>query len=395
MDQTYLDWPFLENHHKKLAFDLDAWCQENLQDISQERANADQMCRMLVKRFGAAGWLRYAVPKAYGGIHDKLDVRSLCLIRETLARYDGLADFSFAMQGLGSGTISLFGSEDQKTDYLTAVGRGEKIAAFALSEPHAGSDVAAMTTSFRQDGDDLILSGCKTWISNGGIADYYIVFAREEGTSGSKGISAIIVDAENPGLEIAEKIEITAPHPLAKLEFTDCRIKKSALIGEQGRGFKYAMATLDIFRTTVGAASMGFAKRAMDEAMRRATSRHMFGAPMTNLQIIQSKLGDMALNIDASALLIYRAAWVKDCIGTRVTREAAMAKLYATEAAQSIIDDAIQIFGGQGVVFGEVVEKLYREVRSLRIYEGASEVQKIIIAGQALQPYVADLKKDS
>ncbi len=387
MDQTYLDWPFLDPAHKKLALDLNAWCAENLNDISHEREDADDMCRKLVKKLGAAGWLGYAVPESYGGVHDKLDVRSLCLIRETLARYDGLADFAFAMQGLGSGTISLFGSEDQKAEYLTAVGRGEKIAAFALSEPDAGSDVAAMSTRFREEDDMLILNGCKTWISNGGIADYYTVFAREEGTSGSKGISAIIVEAKTPGLEIAEKIEVTAPHPLAKLVFKDCRVPKSALIGEQGRGFKYAMATLDIFRTTVGAASLGFARRAFDEAAKRATSRQIFGAPMTELQIIQSKLGDMALNIDASALLIYRAAWVKDCVADRVTREAAMAKLYATETAQKIIDDAIQIFGGQGVVFGETVEKLYREVRSLRIYEGASEVQKIIIAGQALLPY--------
>lgn len=391
MDQTYLDWPFLDARHKKLALDLDAWCEEHLRDISHERDRADDMCKMLVKRFGEAGWLRYAVPKSFGGIDDKLDVRSLCLIREVLARHDGLADFAFAMQGLGSGTISLFGTEDQKTEYLTAVGRGEKIAAFALSEPHAGSDVAAMSTSFRQEGDGLIINGCKTWISNGGIADYYTVFAREDGTSGSSGISAFIVDANTPGLSIAEKIEVTAPHPLGKLKFTECRVSESALIGERGRGFKYAMATLDIFRTTVGAAAMGFAKRAMDEAMRRATSREIFGAPMTELQIIQSKLGDMALNIDASALLIYRAAWVKDCVANRVTREAAMAKLYATEAAQKIIDDAIQIFGGQGVVFGETVERLYREVRSLRIYEGASEVQKIIIAGQALAPYQAKL----
>jgi len=390
MDSTYLDWPFLSPHHKQLALDLNVWCAENLNDLSHARADADDVCRTLVSRLGRSGWLRYAVPKAYGGIHDKLDVRSLCLIRETLARHDGLADFAFAMQGLGSGTLSLFGSEDQKSAYLTAVGRGDKIAAFALSEPNAGSDVAAMSTCYREDGDDLILNGCKTWISNGGIADYYTVFARIEGSNGTKGISAILVDADTPGLEIAEKIEVTAPHPLAKLVFKDCRVPKSALIGEAGRGFKYAMATLDIFRTTVGAASMGFAKRAMDEAAKRATSRQMFGAPMTNLQIIQSKIGDMALNIDASALLIYRAAWVKDCVADRVTREAAMAKLYATEAAQKIIDDAIQIFGGQGVVFGETVEKLYREVRSLRIYEGASEVQKIIIAGQALIPYQLD-----
>jgi len=391
MDQTYLDWPFLNTGHKKLALDLDHWCAEHLTDISHDRSRADDMCRMLVKRLGQAGWLRYAVPKAYGGVFEKLDVRSLCLIRETLARHDGLADFAFAMQGLGSGTLSLFGSEDQKNAYLPDVGKGIKIAAFALSEPHAGSDVAAMTTRYREEGDELILNGCKTWISNGGIADYYTVFAREEGSSGTKGISAIIVDAKTIGLAIAEKIEVTAPHPLAKITFTECRVPKSALIGEEGRGFKYAMATLDVFRTTVGAASMGFAKRAMDEAMKRATSRKMFGGLMTDLQIIQSKLGDMALNIDASALLIYRAAWAKDCAKNRamnrITREAAMAKLYATEAAQKIIDDAIQIFGGQGVVFGEVVERLYREVRSLRIYEGASEVQKIIIAGQALIPY--------
>ncbi len=387
MDQTYLDWPFLEPHHKKLALDLADWCVDNLNDLSHERADADGVCQMLVSRLGQDGWLRYAVPKSHGGIHQGLDVRSLCLIRETLARHDGLADFAFAMQGLGSGTLSLFGSEDQKTAYLTAVGRGEKIAAFALSEPDAGSDVAAMTTSFRRDGDSLVLNGCKTWISNGGIADYYTVFAREEGTSGSKGISAIIVDAHAVGLEIAEKIEVSAPHPLAKITFADCRVPETALIGEAGRGFKYALATLDVFRTTVGAAATGFARRAMDEAARRATSRRMFGGPMTDLQIIQSKLGDMALNIDASALLIYRAAWTRDCVADRVTREAAMAKLHATEAAQKIIDDAIQIFGGQGVVFGETVERLYREVRSLRIYEGASEVQKLIIAGQALLPY--------
>jgi len=387
MDQTYLDWPFLNAGHKKLALELEAWCANNLGDITHDRSRVDDMCRMLVKRLGRDGWLHYTVPKAFGGTHDTLDVRSLCLIREILARYEGLADFTFAMQGLGSGTLSLFGSEDQKSAYLTAVGTGDKIAAFALSEPDAGSDVAAMTTCYREEGDDLILNGCKTWVSNGGIADYYTVFARKEGSSGTKGISAIIVDAAAPGLEIAEKIEVTAPHPLAKITFTDCRVPGSALIGTPGQGFKYAMATLDVFRTTVGAAALGFAKRAMDEAMTRAARRRMFGGPMTDLQIIQSKLGDMALNIDASALLIYRAAWAKDGAADRVTREAAMAKLYATEAAQKIIDDAIQIFGGQGVVYGEIVERLYREVRSLRIYEGASEVQKIIIAGQALIPY--------
>ena len=384
LDQTYLHWPFFEDRHRTLARDLDRWARDNLSGLSHDRDKVDGTCRELVRRLAAGGWLNYAVPDAESG---KLDVRSLCLIRETLGRYDGLADFAFAMQGLGSGAISLYGSEDQKQTYLPEVAAGRKIAAFALSEPHAGSDVAAMSTSFREDGDDLVLNGCKTWISNGGIADFYVVFAREEGTTGSKGISAIIVDADTPGFEVAERIEVPAPHPLGKLIFKDCRVPRRKLIAEQGRGFRYAMGTLDVFRSTVGAAAMGFAKRALLEASERATSRHLFGAPMSDLQIIQSKIGDMALHIDASALLIYRAAWTKDLVAERVTREAAMAKLFATEAAQKIIDDAVQIFGGQGVVFNETVERLYREIRSLRIYEGASEVQKIIIAGQALAPY--------
>lgn len=387
MDRTYLDWPFLEAHHKELAIRLDEWATANLSGLSHDRADVDDTCRELVRRLGEGGWLRYAVPKAFGGVHEKLEVRSLCMIRETLARHDGLADFAFAMQGLGSGTLSLYGSEAQKQEYLTAVGKGEKIAAFALSEPDAGSDVAAMTSSFREDGDDFILNGGKTWISNGGIADYYTVFAREDGTTGSKGISAFLVDADAPGFEVAERIDVSAPHPLGRLSFKDCRIPKDALIGERGRGFGYAMATLDIFRSTVGAAALGFSRRAADEANKRAVSRKMFGGVMADMQIIQSKLGDMALNIDASALLIYRAAWAKDEGQPRITREAAMAKLFSTEASQKIIDDAVQIFGGAGVEFGHITEKLYREIRSLRIYEGASEVQKMIIAGQALDPY--------
>lgn len=387
MDQSYIQWPFFEAGHAKLARDLKRWSEKNLQGLSHDRRHTDAVCTGLVKSLGNAGWLRYAVPKAYGGVFEKLDVRSLCLIRETLAYHDGLADFAFAMQGLGSGTLSLFGSESQKTDYLAAVGRGEKIAAFALSEPEAGSDVAALSTGFVEEGDELVLSGCKTWISNGGIADYYTVFAREKGSEGTHGISAILVDANAPGLEITERIEVSAPHPLATLTFKDCRVPKSALIGEKGRGFSYAMATLDIFRTTVGAAAMGFAKRAMREAIERATSRNLYGAPLSDLQMIQSKIGHMALEIDASALLIYRAAWTKDKGAERVTREAAMAKLYATETADKIIDEAVQIFGAQGVVSGELVERLAREVRALRIYEGASEVQKIIIAGQVLKDF--------
>jgi alkylation response protein AidB-like acyl-CoA dehydrogenase len=387
------DLPFFEDHHRQLSQDLEAWAAQNLQNISHKRSEARAACRTLVMQLGAAGWLKYTVPKAQGGVFDKLDVRSLCLIRETLARHDGLADFAFAMQGLGSATISLYGSDAQKKEYLEPIGRGERIAAFALSEPNAGSDVAAMSCSYRYEGGDIILNGEKTWISNGGIAHQYVVFARLEtenssqnSEGGSKGISAFIIEADAVGLDDqSEPIEVSAPHPLSKLIFKNCRVKKTAMIGEEGRGFAYAMATLDIFRSTVGAAALGFAKCAAGLAISRVKSRDMFGGKMADLQIIQSKIGDMSLNIEASALLIYRAAWVKDLKADRVTKEASMAKLFATEAAQKIIDDAVQIFGGRGVVYGEKVEKLYREIRSLRIYEGASEVQKLIIAGQAMK----------
>jgi len=383
----YLKWPFFEEQHGILARDLHLWAKENLQNLSHDPAQTHDVCRDLVKKLGRGGWLKYAVPKAYGGQNEKLDVRSLCLIREILASYDGLADFAFAMQGLGSGTLSLFGSEKQKKDYLPAVGRGDKIAAFALSEPQAGSDVAALSSHFYEEGDEFILTGCKTWISNGGIADYYIVFVREKDTQGSQGISAFVVDADTEGLEIAENIAVSAPHPLAKITFKDVRLAKSTLIGERGRGFKYAMATLDIFRTTVGAAAMGFAKRALNEALNHATTREIYGGLQSDLQMIQSKIGDMELDIEASALLIYRAGWTKDQGAERLTKEAAMAKLYATEAAYKIIDDAVQIFGAQGVVSGEIVERLTREVRALRIYEGASEVQKMIIAGEVIKNF--------
>ncbi len=378
--------PFFENHHRKLSGELEKWAAENLTNISSKRSEARAVCKKLVVQLGKAGWLKYIVPRAQGGIFEQLDVRSICLIRETLARYNGLADFAFAMQGLGSGTISLYGSKEQKEKYLKPIERGDYIAAFALSEPNAGSDVAAMSCSYRWEGDDVILNGEKTWISNGGIAHQYVLFARLEGAkSGSKNISAFIIDAATEGLDdYSEPIEISAPHPLSKVILKECRIPKSALIGEEGRGFAYAMATLDIFRSTVGAAALGFAKSAAILAVKRAKSRDMFGGKMADLQIIQSKIGGMSLNIEASALLIYRAAWVKDLTGARITKEASMAKLFATEAAQKIIDDAVQIFGGQGVVYGEKIEKLYREIRSLRIYEGASEVQKLIIAGQVM-----------
>lgn len=381
-DRSFLDWPFFEPAHRDLAASLDAWAKENLGDIDE--ADVEAACRELVRRLAEGGWLDHCVPAAYGGVSEKLDVRALCLIRETLARHSGLADFAFAMQGLGSGAISLKGSDDIRGLYLPAVRTGDKIAAFALSEPVAGSDVAALATTAERDGNGWRIEGEKTWISNGGIADYYTVFARTGEAPGAKGLSAFVVDADTPGLEIAERIEVIAPHPLARLTFDNCRVPADRMLGTPGEGFKVAMATLDIFRSTVGAAALGFARHALDAALERAATRELFGGPLADLQMIQAKLADMALAVDTSALLVYRAAWTKDVKADRVTREASMAKLHATESAQKVIDEAVQIFGGQGVVSGAPVEKLYREIRALRIYEGASEVQKVVIAKAAL-----------
>jgi acyl-CoA dehydrogenase len=376
-DRSFLEWPFFDDGHRRLAEELEAWCGRELSD--EKPGDVDAACRDLVKRLGAGGWLRYCVPAAFGGVHDNFDVRSLCLIRETLARHSGLADFAFAMQGLGSGTISLFGNEAQKNHYLPAVAEGRLIAAFALSEPEAGSDVANLATTFSADREGLNLTGTKTFISNGGIADFYVVFAREEGTSGSKGISAIVLDAPRPGLDSSERIEVIAPHPLATLRL-DTYTSHSALIGEQGRGFAQAMATLDVFRTTVGAAALGFARRALDEATARARTRRLGAGTLADNATIQAMLAEMVLDVEASALLVYRAAWVRDVQGRRNSREAALAKLHATDGAQQVIDKAVQIFGGLGVTVGVPVEQLYREIRALRIYEGASEVQKVVIA---------------
>jgi len=378
-DKTYLDWPFLDDSHRKLQSDLVAWCEQY--DFGDEE-DVDNRCRQLVADLGKAGWLKNCVPAKWGGASEKLDVRSIALCRETLAYYSGLADFSFAMQGLGSGAISLYGTDAQRQQYLPAVAAGTAIAAFALSEAEAGSDVAAMATSAEHSGDEYVLNGEKTWISNGGIADFYCVFARTGEEPGARGLSAFIVEASNPGLEITEKIETIAPHPLTTLSFSDCRVAASARIGQPGEGFKIAMATLDVFRTTVGAAALGFARRAMDEAVQHTSTRELFGAPLSALQMTEASIAGMATEIDASALLVYRSAWAKDCYQDRVTREAAMAKLYATEAAQKTIDRAVQLFGGRGVVKGNIAERLYREIRALRIYEGASEVQKVIIARQ-------------
>jgi acyl-CoA dehydrogenase len=379
-DRSFLDWPFFDDRHRAFAADIEAWAETNADVLHRHGDHdLDGDCRAILKALADGGWLRNAVPDADG----KLDVRTLCLTRETLARRSGLADFVFAMQGLGSGPISLFGTAEQKARWLPGVAAGQTIAAFALSEPEAGSDVAAMAMTARRDGHSWVLDGVKTFISNGGLADRYTVFART-GDGGAKGISAFVVDADTPGFEIVERIPLMAPHPLATIRFNACRIDGDRILGEPGQGFRIAMGTLDVFRSTVAAAALGFSRRAFDEAAGRAVSRRLFGAPMSDLQLVQASLADMALRIDASALLIYRAAWLKDQGAPRVTREAAMAKLYATDEAQVVIDQAVQLFGGLGVTAGHPVERLYREIRALRIYEGASEVQKIVIARQAL-----------
>jgi acyl-CoA dehydrogenase len=377
-DRTFLDWPFFDNSHRELANELESWCESEL--AAPHGADIDAECRTLVKKLGDGGWLRHCVPAAYGGVHDGFDVRSLALIRETLARHSALADFAFAMQGLGSGTISLFGSEAQKRSYLPAVAKGEKIAAFALTEPTSGSDVAAMTTSAGEAAGGYRVQGAKTYISNGGIADFYVLFARTGEAPGARGVSAFIVDAGSEGLDDSERIHVIAPHPLATLKFTDMPLPASALLGERGRGFAQAMATLDIFRTTVGAAALGFARRALDEATHRALTRQSMGATLADNTIVQAMLAEMVLDVDAAALLVYRSAWVRDVERRRNSREAALAKLHATDSAQKVIDKAVQIFGGLGVTVGVPVESLYREIRALRIYEGASEVQKVVIA---------------
>jgi acyl-CoA dehydrogenase len=385
MDNHHTSWPFFEPRHRTIARALEAWAVEHL--AHGDESDVDAACRALVKLLGNAGWLHYAIGGTnYGGVTDVIDTRAICLIRETLARHAGLADFAFAMQGLGSGAISLFGTPQQKQDYLPRVGKGEAIAAFALSEPDAGSDVAAMQCAATLEGDHYILNGEKTWISNGGIADFYVLFARTGEAPGARGISAFIVDATSPGFEIAERIELIAPHPLARLKLTNCRIPVTQRVGESGQGFKVAMATLDVFRTSVAAAALGFARRALDEALTRTTTRRMFNQTLSDFQLTQAKLAQMATDIDAAALLTYRAAWQRDQ-GQSVTREAAMAKLTATENAQQVIDAALQMFGGLGVVSGQTVERLYREIRALRIYEGATEVQQMIIARELLREH--------
>ncbi len=378
VDRSFLGWPFFEPSHRELAAALEEWCANNL---PVDHADVDAACIGLVRKLGVDGWLKYSAadPDAPG----PLDVRSLCLIRETLARHDGLADFAFAMQGLGTGAISIFGSSEQR-EWLRKTRAGKVLTGFALSEPRSGSDVAAMDMTAIRDGNHYVLNGEKTWISNGGIAGLYCVFARTGEAPGAKGLSCFLVPAEAPGLEVAERLEVIAPHPLARLRFENVRVPADAMIGEPGAGFKVAMSVLDVFRSTVGAAALGFARRALDETLTHVRERELFGAPMAELQMVQGHVAEMALDVDASALLIYRAAWTKDTGAARVTREAAMAKLHATETAQTVIDKAVQLHGGDGVRVGTIVESLYREIRALRIYEGASDVQKVVIARNML-----------
>ena len=380
-DRTYLDWPFLDDAHRALAGAIAAWRDKALSD--EHGGDPAKACRGYVTTLGDAGWLKYAVPGAYGGALDTIDVRSICLIRETLGYVSGLAEFAFAMQGLGSGPISFFGSDALKKKYLPDVAAGKSIAAFAISEDGAGSDLSAMTTTARRDGDAIVIDGEKTWISNAGIAGFYVVFSRWPET-GDRGFIALVVDAGTPGLTVSAPIDVIAPHPLGTLTFTNCRVPADAVVGEPGKGMRVALGTLDVFRTTVGAAALGFARRALDEAVAHARGRHVFGRPLSDFQLTQARLAEMATAIDAAALLVYRAAWTRDRGAERVTREAAMAKLVATESAQQVIDQAVQLLGARGVVSGAPVERLYREIRALRIYEGTSEIQKIVIAGQVL-----------
>jgi acyl-CoA dehydrogenase len=388
-DTSFLTWPFFQQGHRDFAAALEQWATAHVPELvpvgEAHGQGLDEAARRLVRALGKAGFLAACVPARCGGRTETLDVRTICLAREILARHEGLADFAFAMQGLGSAAISLFGTPEQQQRFLPAVAKGEAIAAFALSESDAGSDVGAMTTRAVPDGGGYVLAGTKTWISNAGLADFYVVFARLGDAPGAKGLAAFVVDADNPGLRVAERIDVIAPHPLGTLRFDGCRVGADRLLGKAGDGFRIAMSVLDVFRSSVGAAALGFARRALDEAVSRALERKVFGQRLADYQLTQAKLADMAVAIDAAALLIYRAAWTKDSAGGRVTREASMAKLFATESAQEVVDQAVQIFGGIGVVSGVTVEKLYREIRALRIYEGTSEIQKLVIAGTVIE----------
>ena len=364
---TIFNLPLFAEEHRKLARDIEAWTRIEISPPSVHR-DVDRSCKEIVRKLAVAGWLRYMIPRKFGGVHESFDLRSICIIREGLARASGLAEFAFAMQGLGSAPISLYGSAALKTKYLTTVASGDTIPAFAISEAGAGSDVAAMQTTARRIDSGYVLEGSKTWISNAGLADFYVVFCRFP-EKGADSFLAAVVDAHNPGLRVTERIETIAPHPLGTISFQDCRVSAEAIVGEEGQGLKIALGTLDVFRATVGAAALGFSRRALEEALAYVTMRRAFGKTVSEFQLTQSRLADMSLAIDASALLIYRAAWMHDNGVSRITRESSMAKLYCTEAAQQVVDGAVQLLGALGVVAGTPVERLYREVRSLRIYE--------------------------
>jgi acyl-CoA dehydrogenase len=386
---SHLDWPFFEARHRKLAGAISAWLGRlpvEPRDSRAGPASTDDACREWVRRLGSAGYLRYCVPSDWEGAHDTVESRSLCVLRESLAAHDALADFAFAMQGLGSGAITLGGSDQLRAEWLPKVARGEAIAAFALSEPEAGSDAAALRTTATRVSNGWRLDGTKTWISNGGIADFYCVFARSDPSAPpSKGISAFLVTADTPGLAISERIDVMSPHPLATLAFDGCVVPDDGRLGAEGEGFALAMRTLDIFRVSVGAAATGFARRALSEALEHAANREMFGATLGAQPLAQAMLGDMATDVDAAALLTYRAAWQRDTQSGRMTGVAAMAKLGATELAQRVIDRALQLHGARGVRVGEVVERLYRDIRALRIYEGATEVQRMLVGREMLK----------
>ncbi len=390
-DTSYMDWPFLEERHRTLAAEVRVWAEREIAPTEKDEPRGvelDRTCTTFVRELGSAGWLRRAVTAPYGGISETLDVRSLCIIRETLASYSGIADFVFALQGLGAGPITLFGSDELKRRYLPRIAAGEAIAAFAISEADAGSDVGSMRTRATRDGDSYVIDGEKSWISNAGIADFYVVFCRLEAAENGKHV-ALVVDASTPGLTVTARGDITAPHSIGTVSFTGCRVPATRVVGVPGKGMSVALGTLDVFRATVGAAALGFARRALDETLSHVTDRKVFGARLADMQLTQARIATMATDIDASALLIYRAAWAHDCRTQRVTREAAMAKWFATEAAQRTVDSAVQLLGGRGVVAGATAERLYREVRALRIYEGTSEIQQLVIANQILAPYSA------
>jgi acyl-CoA dehydrogenase len=385
---AHLALPFFDDAHRALADGLLPWAATQEVDERDDRA----ACRDWVQRLGAGGWLRYCVPGTSGGALERLDSRALVLLRETLAFHSPLADFAFAMQGLGSGAITLAGTPEQHANYLTAVAKGSKIAAFALSEPEAGSDVGAMAMRAEATADGWKLNGEKTWISNGGIADFYCVFAKTEPAGGTRGITAFIVDATTPGLDTSAHIDVMAPHPLATLRFENCVVPRSAQLGDLNGGFKLAMRTLDIFRASVAGAALGMGRRALAEAISHAKNRRMFGQTLADFQLTQAKLGEMAALIDSAALLTYRAAWMRDDAEQRgapavgdVSAAAAMAKMCATENASRVIDMALQMHGGLGVKVGTKIESLYRDIRSLRIYEGATEVQQLIIGKSVLR----------